>query len=245
MSNLRGHFCSCMCDVRVRKNSWPAEPMKVYYLAVGQLKHSWRYSSCWPLQADWSFITAGLLLADEGVATAAAYQPFGAYGLASMWEQLNRMMAQWRSAGTRDTLRQDKACCLCLFPLQCFWKTAAPALVLCLKPTRQQGSTWASEFRRGEHIMRSLTQLGKRSSIRKKKEKRNNPGGSTLLLRCRNGTSPLLFQLRKSSCCSQQHNQCGANTKSYLYGGSFCTWAQISGLSCLVASFPSKKGDIR
>lgn len=39
-----------------------------------------------------------------------------------------------RSVGTRDTSRQDKACCLCLFPLQCFWTMTAPALVLCLKP---------------------------------------------------------------------------------------------------------------
>lgn len=59
--------------------------------------------------------------------------PFGAqaYALAAVRVE-HRVMAHQSSMGTKDTSRQDKACCL--FPLQCLWTTAAPALVLCLKP---------------------------------------------------------------------------------------------------------------
>lgn len=60
----------------------------------------------------------------------------------------HRVMAQQRSVGARDTSRQDKACCLCLFPLQCFWTIAAPALVLCLKPIWLHGTTGAAEYHR-------------------------------------------------------------------------------------------------
>ena len=56
------------------------------------------------------------------------------------------VMAQQKSVGTRDTSRQDKACCLYVFPLQCFWTMAAPALVLCSKPIRLHGTTGAAEY---------------------------------------------------------------------------------------------------